>query len=542
MSPYLGVSSRQRTRKGRQQFAITASRAQFSNGTWWIPDTISVTDSTIGWFNDTSVSLPLTKPMISAVDLHAHADLKAGAREAEADVSILDVKARDIRGSTSLSIYIRLLLPPPPRTSNDTDSSTSMEPVMTTNPLHTSFPFRGCAASSGSCADARRPRFYDMSTLNHALRQPDSFYSFFEASIDLNTQFQLRNLTVGVDDVAVVTTGAGIELSMSDNFTLDVGFNVHDMVNQFKFQTKFRGKDSFIRAMKSALSINATSLCWFMEQLLEPSSRVHRSQVGVHPLPFASKAVHDWLGPYTGAAEKAVEAVCDGGYHADIQVVCAVLQETFGHPVCTRSTLQTDKLVLDIKVDLVNSSTTDQFKYDAKGFEPIKHKPSLSIGESSSGTLVSSVDIAAKATLVIDLSGPIPKPSVRGGSLSMAVSVHGQGTIKVWFGPMPVPFSDVELSLGDPVKLTVSFGEHDDVGATEGALVPAQGLQGRVTGSDVAGTGLEEAFSSKTNPCIYNPYFEFRTIDDCYPYRCTCVPACMGGSSASISRRVLYHD
>ncbi|EGD81340.1 hypothetical protein PTSG_11386, partial [Salpingoeca rosetta] len=416
-------------------------------------------------------------PMISEVDLHAEAHFEAGAQEVEADVSIIDVKARDIKGSTDVTIDIALL-PPPTSAHSDAfsheaqqagapcSSATLSHELARSDVLHQPAARSPCPHQPGQL------HYSDLSTINHALRQPDSFYSFFVATVDLNTHFQLENISIGVDHLAVVTTGAGIDLTMKDNFTLHAGFNVHDMVNQFKFHLAFHGKESFVRAMNQALSINSSSLCWFAEQLLEPSKSVHRSQVGVHPLPFASKAIKDWLGPYTDAAEKAVEAVCNGGARADIAVLCEVLQESFGHPVCTHSALHEDKLVLRIQVDLVNSSARDSFKYDSVLFEPVKDKPELSIGESASGTLVSAASVVGTATLVIDLSGTVPIPSVRSANLTMAVSVNGQGTIKVWFGPMPVPFSDVQLKIGDPVTLSIEFGE--DAGSDASFSLPSQ--------------------------------------------------------------------
>ncbi|EGD81923.1 hypothetical protein PTSG_02609 [Salpingoeca rosetta] len=479
LQPFVQVLLGRRTRRSqRDQIAIQVNRAFLDNGTVWVPDLVAISSSEVPWLKTSAFGLPLVQAMMSDARLRATGALRASADRAEVEAGILAVASDKIEGTTDIDIDIGLLSPPgsliqrTPRSNRDRSNPTVIGWDTQSNNTSNHIPYEAAPdlVDDRHFAPHRRKRrmvqpfssFTSVTRANSALRNEHMFFTHFDARVSLNTTFELSNITVGLRQVNVQTTDAALVLQLTGSFHLSTDFNVTDMTRRFEFDVDVRGEEDFVQAIRNVLLVNRSSLCQFAQRLLEPGDGVGAQAAGVRPLPFLTKSVSDWLGPYQLAAAQAVEALCDGGFNGDLQVLCTVLNEAFDQDVCVNSELRKHEVVIDLYIVLEEQSDSEQFIFDAKLFEPVQSLEEFSVGQATEGSLAVQTLIASNATLVIDISAPFPTLYIRRGNLQLTLDVKAMGNIEVYFGSMSVPLSSLNLDIGTPVNLTIAYGEHED--------------------------------------------------------------------------------
>eukprot|EP00049_Salpingoeca_infusionum_P013474 m.251675 g.251675 ORF g.251675 m.251675 type:complete len:4236 (+) comp15458_c0_seq1:94-12801(+) len=407
------------------QGGITVTHGQLDDGSWWLPDTLSIVDSTLPMLDDPTLSLPLTRPVVSDLSFNVHGKHRVyETASVELDLSILDAESPGVDGAGTFSLDVVL-----------------------------SEQSKNCTAQGAATC------FLSLGGVRKALREEsDEFYDIFNSKISTDArlafpkvQFPAASTELSTDDLAVILSAKASDVVLTKTTQLA------SVIRDVSFQPEIQAVEELKRTLENLVHIDPSTLCEFVSAVMDTiDSYLVATTTGTGRLPFGQKTLVEWMeATFSPSLRETVHSVCDAGHATDLQAMCNAFRQAFGTDICERAVITGSGMENNIHIDIFTPST-DQFYYDSNVFDPLK-STELSVGESSNGSLSAGVSVTLDIDLLFSLVEFPPKFEITNGKFEASVHLSGQNTIKLWFGPMPVFFANANVRVG-PLALTIGFG------------------------------------------------------------------------------------
>lgn len=443
---FLAVGTLMVNRASGVQVTITTRTHVFANGTAFIPDTLQVSNSTLSAFNDTSHQRRLNRVVVGDFTASVNAHLEASADGAELDVSILDLTAKNLSGTADVQMELSL----------------APEPVESVAAGASSSPARFVSQSADG--------FVELSRLIQALSVAKQFGAILQAGVVVRASLGFGHLAASVSSFDLLSPDANLTMTMGGEWNLSArGTTVAHMVGDFDFDVEFHGDLSFRDVMRRVMDINISAPCTWVGGLQSVVTTAMANPAVSAVIPATSKTSYEHLmrSGVVKALESVVSAACDGKSLLDLRLLCRLLAQATGSPVCAHSSVTASSLTQQLYLVLENATATDSYEFDTHLVAELEGRQvDLPAGEGAADSLHVHSRTTLNVTLVVAFGGGTPFPDVRisDGLLEVGLSANLQANVGVWIGPLKATFAQASVLIGDesntslPATMALRFG------------------------------------------------------------------------------------